>query len=59
MKTREDRLPAFTGTFCLRGATVSHVIACQGRNHLVNIQSGRHNLVIINVHFEPEPALRQ
>ena len=40
------------------GAIVSHVIACQGRNHLVNIQSGRHNL-IINVHFEPEPTLRQ
>ena len=41
------------------GAIVSHVIVCQGRDHLVNVQSGRHNLVIINVHFEPEPTLRQ
>ena len=36
------------------GAIVAHVITCQGRDHLVNIQSGRHNLVVINVHFEPE-----
>ena len=41
------------------GAIVSHVISCQGRDHLVNIQPVRHNLVIINVHFEPEPTLRQ
>ena len=41
------------------GAIVSHVIACQGRNHLVNIQSGRHSLVIVNVHFELELTLRQ
>ena len=41
------------------GAIVSHVITCQGRDHLVSIQSGRHNLVIINVHFEPELTLRQ
>ena len=26
---------------------------------LVSVQSGRHNLVIINVHFEPELTLRQ
>ena len=32
---------------------------CQGRDHIVNIQSGRHNLVIVNVHFEPELTLRQ
>ena len=25
-----------------------------GYDHFVNIQSGRHNLVIVNVHFEPE-----
>ena len=31
MKTREDQLSAFT---------VSHVITCHGRDHLVNIQSG-------------------
>ena len=41
------------------GAIVSHVITCQGRDHLVSIQSGRHNLVIINVHFERELTLRQ
>ena len=41
------------------GAIVSHVITRQVRDHLVNIQSGRHNLVIINVHFEPELTLRQ
>ena len=40
-------------------AIVSHVIACQGRDHLVNIRSERHNLVIVNVHFEPELTLSQ
>ena len=40
-------------------AIVTHLITCQGRDHLVNIQSGRHNLVIVNVHFEPERTLRQ
>ena len=30
-------------------AIVSHVITCQGRDHLVNIRSGRHNFVIVNV----------
>ena len=40
-------------------ANVTHVVTSQGRDHLVNIQSGRHNLVIVNVHFEPELTLRQ
>ena len=40
-------------------AIVTHLVTCQGRDHLVNIQSGRHNLVIVNVHFEPELTLRQ
>ena len=40
-------------------AIVTHVVTCQGRDHLVNIRSGRHSLVIVNVHFEPEPTLRQ
>ena len=40
-------------------AIVTHVITCQGRDHLINIQSGRHNLVIVNVHFEPELTMRQ
>ena len=43
----------------LEEAIVSHVIICQGRDHFVNIQSGRHNLFIVNVHFEPELTLRQ
>ena len=38
---------------------MTHLVTCQGRDHLVNIQSGRHNLVIVNVHFEPELTLRQ
>ena len=40
-------------------AIVTRMITSQGRDHLVNIQSGRHNLVIDNVHFEPELTLRQ
>ena len=40
-------------------AVVTLLILCQGRDHIVNIQSGRHNLVIVNVHFEPELILRQ
>ena len=38
---------------------VTHVVTCQGCDHLVNIRSGRHNLVIVNVHFEAEGTLRQ
>ena len=38
-------------------AIVTHLITCEGRVHLVNIQSGRHNLVIVDVHFEPELTL--
>ena len=40
-------------------AIVTHVVTCQGRDHLVNSRSGRHSLVIVNVHFEPELTLRQ
>ena len=40
-------------------AVVTHLVICQGRDHLVNIQSGRHNLVIVDVLFEPELTLRQ
>ena len=40
-------------------AIVTQLVTCHGRDHLVNIQSGRHNLVIVNVHFEPELTLRQ
>ena len=40
-------------------AIVTHLVTCQGRDHLVNIRSGRHNLVIVTVHFEPELTLKQ
>ena len=40
-------------------AIVTHLIACQGRDHIVNMQSGRRSLVIVNVHFEPELTLRR
>ena len=43
----------------LEEALVTHLVTCHGRDHLVSTQSGRHNLVIVNVHFEPEPTLRQ
>ena len=39
-------------------AIMTHLVTCPGRDHLVSIQSGRHNLVIVNVHFEPELTLR-
>ena len=38
---------------------MTHVVTCEGHDHLVNIRSGRHSLVIVNVHFEPELTLRQ
>ena len=37
---------------------MTHLITCQGRDRLVNVQSERHNFVIVNVHFEPELTLR-
>ena len=40
-------------------AIVTHVVTCQSRDHLVNIRSGQHSLVIVNVHFEPELTSRQ
>ena len=40
-------------------AIATHLVTCHGRDHLVNIQSGGHNLVIVNVHFEFEFTLRQ
>ena len=33
---------------------VTHVITCQGRDHIVNVRSGCRNLVVVNVHLEPE-----
>ena len=40
-------------------AIVTHVVTCQGRDHLVNNRSGQHSLVIVNVHFDSELTLRQ
>ena len=39
-------------------AIVTHVIARQGPDHILNVLSGRKNLVIVNVHIEPELTLR-
>ena len=39
-------------------AVVTHEITCQGRDHIVNIQSGESVLVVINEHFEPDLILR-
>ena len=39
-------------------AFVTHLVICHGRDHIVRIQSGRQSPVIVNVHFEPELALR-
>ena len=39
-------------------AIVTHVVACQGRNHIVNIRSGCRSVVVVNVHFEPELTMR-
>ena len=42
----------------LDGAVISHVITCQGRDHIVSIHSGDSILVVVNVHFEPDLTLR-
>ena len=39
------------------GAIVTHVITCQGRDHIVTIQSGD-CVLVVNVHFEPDLTLR-
>ena len=40
------------------GAIVTHLITCQGGDHLVTIHSGGSVLVVVNVHFEPDLTLR-
>ena len=40
------------------GAIGTHVTTCQGRDHIVTIRSGEGVLVVVNVHFEPDQALR-
>ena len=37
---------------------VTHVVSCQGRDHIVSKRSGDRNLVVVNVHFEPDLTLR-
>ena len=49
-KTQEDRLSASTRIFYLKRPL-------QGRQHMVNIQSGQQSLVIDNVHIKPELTL--
>ena len=39
-------------------AVVTHVITCEGRDHIVNVRSRCRNLVVVNVHLEPELTLR-
>ena len=39
-------------------AVVTHVITCQGRDHILNVRSGCRNRVVVNVHLEPELTLR-
>ena len=39
-------------------AIVTLVITCLGRDHIVNVRSGCRNLVVVNVHLEPELTLR-
>ena len=50
MCSHEDLLPD--------EAMVTHVVTCQGRDHIVNIRSECRSLVIVNVRFEPELTLR-
>ena len=40
------------------GTIANHVVTCQGRDHTVIIRTGC-NLVVVNVHFEPELTLRR
>ena len=57
MKIRKDRLSASTNLS--EDAIVTHMVTCQGFDHLVNIRSGQHSFFIVNVHFEHEFTLTQ
>ena len=52
-----DNEHAGGSAFCLHRdllpeeALVTHSITCHGRDHLVNIRTERHSLIIVNVHF--------
>ena len=43
----------------LDDALVTHVVTCQGPDHIVNIGSGCRSLVVVDAHFEPELTLRR
>ena len=58
-KMREDRLSASTEDFCLKKLLWHIWFLVKAVITLWNIQSGRHSLVIVSVHFEPELTLRQ
>ena len=61
---REARANAGGSAICIRedllpdDAVVTHVITCQGRDHIVNVRSGYRSIVVVNVHSEPELTLR-
>ena len=40
-------------------ATVTHIVTCPGRDHIVSIQSERTKLVMAKFHFEPELTVRR
>ena len=40
-------------------ATVTHIVTCPGRDHIVSVQSERTKLVIVKFHFEPELTVRR
>ena len=61
---QRDNLNAGGSAICIHkklfldGAVISHVITCQGRDHIVSNHSGDSILVTVNVHFEPDLTLR-
>ena len=40
-------------------AVVTHVVACQGRDHILNVRSGCLSPVVVNLHFEPDITLKR
>ena len=45
--------------FLPEDAIVTHIFTFEGRDHIVNMKSGRKSLVIVTVHSEPELPLRR
>ena len=58
MQTQVVQPYAFNKDLLPDDVVVTHVVTCQGRDHVVNILSRCQSLVIINVHFEPDLTLR-